>query len=337
MTGFEQSQGRFTRLLPDFRNLGVAIRIFILVLVITLFSAVLESQDISGTLSKFLELCSFVQPTLLCSFLIFYLITPKLRSVPYQFGILLSLFLLLSLVSILHSFACSIFDSFLIPNLSRCYLLSSVSFLIILFYFDLRQRALTPAIAEARIQALQARIRPHFLFNSINAVLSLIRSNPNLAETALEDMADLFRVLMSENRDLVPMAKEIALSRQYLALEKLRLVDRLIITWEIDSMPPDVLIPPLILQPLLENAVYHGIEPLEDGGEISIKIFKTNKQVHIILTNPYPSNGNHHSGNKIALSNIRERLSLHFDAEASLNHKILDNKYQVHILLPYHL
>ena len=102
-------------------------------------------------------------------------------------------------------------------------------------------------------------------------------------------------------------------------------------------MPPDLMIPPLILQPLLENAVYHGIEPLPEGGKISIKIYKTSKEVHIILTNPFLLNGNHHSGNKIALTNIRERLSLHFDAEASLTNRILDNEYQVHIILPYHL
>jgi len=122
-----------------------------------------------------------------------------------------------------------------------------------LAYFDLRARALSPAIAEARIQALQARIRPHFLYNSINAVLSLIRSEPRRAERALEDLADLFRVLMADNRTLAPIANEVELARKYLELELLRLGDRLKVTWRTDTMPGDALVPPLVLQPLVEN------------------------------------------------------------------------------------
>ena len=133
-------------------------------------------------------------------------------------------------------------------------------------YFHLRARALSPAIVEARLQALQARIRPHFLFNSINAVLSLVRSEPARAEIALQDMADLFRVLMRDNRDLAPLADELELCRQYLELEQLRLGERLTVDWNLKSMPADALVPPLVLQPLLENAVYHGIEPSSDAG-----------------------------------------------------------------------
>src|SRR5258708_5220496 len=114
---------------------------------------------------------------------------------------------------------------------------------IALAYFDFRMRALSPAIAEARIQALQARIRPHFLYNSINAVLSLIRSEPRRAERALEDLADLFRVLMADNRTLAPIANEVELARQYLALEELRLGERLRARWRIEGMPPDALVP----------------------------------------------------------------------------------------------
>jgi two-component system sensor histidine kinase AlgZ len=205
----------------------------------------------------------------------------------------------------------------------------------LLAYFNLRSRALSPALSEARLQALQARIRPHFLFNSINAVLSLIRSNPKRAESALEDMADLFRVLMADNRDLVKLEQEVALSRQYLGLEQLRLGERLQVTWHIEKMPHDALIPPLVLQPLLENAVYHGIEPSSQPGEICVNIYSSRNQVHLVLRNPYRNEGNHHSGNKMALGNIRERLALHFDAEASLSTQISDNAYQVHIVLPY--
>jgi two-component system, LytTR family, sensor histidine kinase AlgZ len=132
-----------------------------------------------------------------------------------------------------------------------------------LLYFDLRARALSPALTEARLQALQARIRPHFLFNSMNAVLSLIRTEPKRAERMLEDMSELFRVLMADNRKLSPLADELLLCRRYLEIEQIRLGDRLIVTWQVDAMPADALVPPLILQPLVENAVYHGIEPRE--------------------------------------------------------------------------
>lgn len=175
----------------------------------------------------------------------------------------------------------------------------------------------------------------YFLFNCINAVLSLIRSQPKRAETALEDMADLFRVLMADNRDLVPLAQEIALCRQYLALEKLRLEERLIIEWKVDDMPPDALIPPLLLQPLIENAVYHGIEPLATGGKITIQIYTKRNEVHLVLSNPYSIKNTKHIGNQMALKNIKERLTLHFDLEASLKSSLSNGEYQVHITLPH--
>jgi two-component system sensor histidine kinase AlgZ len=194
---------------------------------------------------------------------------------------------------------------------------------------------LSPALTEARLQALQARIRPHFLFNSLNAVLSLIRQDPKRAEVVLEDLAELFRVAMGNERELSPISKEIELCRQYLEIEQLRLGDRLKVIWHIDNMPPDALVPPLLLQPLLENAVYHGIEPRVEPGEIVIDIYVARQRVHAVLRNPYSPQGTHHSGNKMALNNIRERLQLHFDAEASLDMRVREDTYQVHIVLPY--
>ncbi|MFI4925832.1 MAG: sensor histidine kinase, partial [Vicinamibacteria bacterium] len=203
-------------------------------------------------------------------------------------------------------------------------------------YFRLRTRALSPAIAEARLQALQARIRPHFLFNSLNGVLSLVRRDPERAEEALHDMADLFRVLMRDNRDLAPLADEVELCRAYLELEKLRLGDRLIVEWNVKSMPADALVPPLVLQPICENAVYHGIEPSSQPGTVSVNIFLSKGEVHAVLRNPYrATGGSHHSGNKMALDNVRERLALHFDAEASLESRGGEHAYVVPIRMPY--
>jgi two-component system sensor histidine kinase AlgZ len=166
-------------------------------------------------------------------------------------------------------------------------------------------------------------------------VLSLIRQEPRRAETALENLADLFREVMGDNRQLAPLVREVELCRQYLDLEQLRLGERLNVVWRIDNMPGDALVPPLVLQPLLENAVYHGIEPRVEPGEISIDIYAARNQVHAVLRNPYAKAGDHHAGNKMALGNIRERLQLHFDAEASLETRMREDTYQVHIIMPY--
>src|SRR6185295_1350481 len=119
------------------------------------------------------------------------------------------------------------------------------------------------------------------------AVLSLIRQDPKRAEEVLEDMAELFRVLMADNRELTPLAREVELCRRYLDLEQLRLGDRLKVEWEIAQMPAQALVPPFVLQPLVENAVYHGIEPRVEPGVITIRIYRSGDQVHAVLRNPY--------------------------------------------------
>jgi two-component system sensor histidine kinase AlgZ len=141
---------------------------------------------------------------------------------------------------------------------------------------------------------------------------------------------------MRDNRDLAPLADEVQLCRQYLDLEKLRLGERLEVDWNVKSMPGDALVPPLMLQPLLENAVYHGIEPSSERGTVSINIFGSRDEIHVVLKNPYRADSpRHQSGNKMALANVRERLALHFDAEASLDSRVTRDGYEVHIRVPY--
>lgn len=214
---------------------------------------------------------------------------------------------------------------------------AALATLLLLGYFDLAARARSPALSEARLMALTARIRPHFLFNAINAVLGVLRSDPRRAERALEEMAELFRALMRDNRSLVPLSDELALARQYLDLEKLRLGERLQVRWEIDACPADALVPPLMLQPLLENAVYHGIEPASQPGELLVRMVGDpgkNGRLVIELSNPVVAGGEHHSGNRMALANIRERLMLFYDLEASLETAEREGRYSVLIILP---
>ncbi len=320
--------------LPNFQNLGIHLRILLIVNLLAIMAAILLSKELREFLPLLAQLSALVQPIILLSMLSLYVLYPIIAKLKYAQGIMAVLLLELIITYLIFTLMRYYFVSDSPTEIVRPCLLTAIVTGIVLYYFHLQERAYSPAIAEARLQALQARIRPHFLFNSINAVLSLIRSQPKRAEKALEDMADLFRVLMAENRDLVPLAQELALCHQYLDLEKLRLEDRLKITWKIDDMPSDAMIPPLILQPLLENAVYHGIEPMPDGGEIIVSLYTKQKELHIIISNPYTLQNNHHSGNKMALKNIKERLKLHFDLESSLKTNTNNNHYEVHISIP---
>jgi two-component system, LytTR family, sensor histidine kinase AlgZ len=335
MASINQNPPPLSIKLPDMRNLGVQLRVLVLANLMAVVAAVLLSETLLGAWQALLQISAAMQPVLLASMLLLFATHRRIARLPYAQGVLAVFLLVLSLTALLHAAANWLFGPEVAPSLLRLWFFAIVVTGTILAYFNMRGRALSPAITEARLQALQARIRPHFLFNCINAVLSLIRSDPHRAETALEDLADLFRVLMADNRQLVQLEGEVALCQQYLALEKLRLGERLNLVWHIEHMPKEALVPPLVLQPLLENAVYHGIEPSLEGGDVVIDIYRKGNEVHLTLINPYRRDGSHHSGNKMALSNIRERLALHFDAEAQLKIRVTDHQYQVHIVIPY--
>ncbi len=321
--------------MPDFRNVGTILRALIAVNVLVALAALLKESTWDGWVNELMDMVATVEPQLLLELLCLYIAGPWLKRLSYRGGILA--------VAVLTIVVCFVTDAlferldlFTPGLLVRRQLFGLLLVFALLFYFNLRAKALSPAFTEARLQALQARIRPHFLFNSLNAVLSLIRAEPKRAETALEDMAELFRVLMRDNRGLAPLEDEINLCRQYLDLETLRLGERLRIRWDLKGMPADALVPPLMLQPLLENAIYHGIEPSSAPGTVEIRVFQKDNEVHAILRNPFrPDGGLHRAGNKMALANLRERLALHFDAEASLLARAIDSTYEAHIVIPY--
>lgn len=191
------------------------------------------------------------------------------------------------------------------------------------------------AQSEARVQALQARIRPHFLFNSLNTVASLIHSNPDSAEAATLDLADLFRGSMRRADRLIPLEEELQLARQYLDMEKRRLGERLEIEWRVDDLPKGAAVLPLILQPLLENAVGHGIQSRQDGGLVSVYGRSEGDLVVITIKNPVAHGKVPEPGNGMAIRNIRERMALAFGSRASLvTNRDPDNFIAV-ISLPY--
>lgn len=320
--------------LPNFCNLGIMLRLLLIVNLLVFAAAVLRVEVGRELSSQYLVISVLAQPAIIISLITTCLLQPAFLKLAYWQG-----------VSAIFALEACIggglwyLTPYLIPFSAPPAFWQFAFFLmfttaVVLLYFDLRSRALSPALTEARLQALQARIRPHFLFNSINAVLSLIRTEPKRAERMLEDMAELFRVLMADNRKLTPLEDEIELCRRYLEIEQIRLGDRLVVTWQIDHLPKAALVPPLILQPLVENAVYHGIEPLDGVGELKIEIQDQGKQFFIRLTNPCQHNSTHINGNRMAIANIKERLQLHFDAEASLKADISQEQYVVTITLP---
>ena len=190
--------------------------------------------------------------------------------------------------------------------------------------------------ALARVHALQARIRPHFLFNSMNTIAALTRSNPAQAEEAVQDLADLFRATLSDQRQHITLAEELEVARTYQRIEQLRLGERLQVVWEVADLPPAAEVPSLLIQPLLENAIHHGIEPRAGGGIVSVSGVLDGDTIGITVRNPLPEDGGvHHAGNRIALANIRERMQLMYPGRASIDADRAGDEYIVRLRFPY--
>ena len=185
-------------------------------------------------------------------------------------------------------------------------------------WLDLRARIWQPANASARLAELQSRIRPHFLFNALNTALALVRLDPAKAETVLEDLAQLFRVALAEVGASVTLADEIDLAQRYLAIEQVRFGARLSVTWDLDPSAASARVPPLVLQPLVENAVRHGIEPAQEGGHVSVTTRRQRGQVLVTVSNTLAATeeGTPNPGHGMALYNVRERLRLLHDVAA---------------------
>jgi len=206
----------------------------------------------------------------------------------------------------------------------------------------LRARGRTPAATTARLTELQSRIRPHFLFNTLNSAIALVREEPAKAEALLEDLSDLFRVALIEQGESTTLAEEITLARRYLAIEEVRFGKRLQVQWNLDPRTDTARLPPLLLQPLVENAVKHGVEPSDRGGKLRVLTELRGSRVVVRITNTLPpkegkntSGDNHTSkGHGIALANVRARLALLHDVQGEFTAGVQDGLYQVRITLP---
>ncbi len=221
---------------------------------------------------------------------------------------------------------------FVVVSMAVALLLSAT--LLRYFYVTAQWQAQVAAHAQAQVQALQARIRPHFLFNSMNSIASLIRHEPASAERAVEDLAELFRAALGGGGEST-LDEELHLAERYLAIEALRLGPRLTVEWALEEILPRALaLPRLILQPLVENAVVHGIACRPEGGTIRIAARTDGRTLEIAVTNPLPprpapSHGNHHAQGSIA-----QRLTHRFGARARMTAGAQDGYYSATLTVP---
>ena len=205
------------------------------------------------------------------------------------------------------------------------------------FYMQHQWRENLESEVNARMQALQSRIRPHFFFNCMNTIASLTQKSPALAEEATEDLADLFRVCLQEVGRFSTLGEEIALCQRYIRIETHRFGERLKVVWETDDLPSTMTLPLLTLQPLIENAIYHGIESLPAGGVIFVRGTLSANCATIMIDNPLAADigTKNRRGNQIALDNLRERLSAHYDDCAELVTFRDKQRYITKIIVPH--
>lgn len=334
--------------LPDLRNPGVVLRVLLAVNLLALLTVAIQVDDPARFAGELALMAGRVEFPLLVTVVVLYLGAPvlsRLAPLPAHAAVFGVAALAAGAGESLAEPAAAVS----LRPLAWAWLAAALC----LAYFDWRSRRLSPALAEARLMALTARIRPHFFFNSLNGVLGVIRSEPRRAERALEELADLFRALMQDGRERVTLGEEVELAERYVDLERLRLGERLAVRWEFgaggggaggagggggDGARETLLrarVPSLMLQPLLENAVYHGIEPAADAGEVVVRIARRGAELRIEVDNPVAERGAHHAGNRLALDNIRERLMLFHDLEAGLDIDESGGRYRVRIRLPF--
>lgn len=216
------------------------------------------------------------------------------------------------------------------------------------FYVQVQLREQEQSELQSRIQALQSRIRPHFLFNSMNIIASLIATQPETAETVVEDLSELFRASLNDAGNQVPLADELDLCQRYVRIESLRLGERLQTKWDIAPLNQSeelqshglqsVKIPLLTLQPLLENAIYHGIQPIPEGGTINVHLRIDDAQVQVRIDNPLPPESGvgagESQGNRMALTNIRSRLQVLYGAQAELTNSVEEGRFVTRLRYP---
>lgn len=289
---------------------------------------------------------SMVMLSALISIAVFYIIYPMVRKFQVAWGVILSwvaCILVTGLVYISQPWLENQMLGFIFgtinSDITRIYLgvlgLFVVPIALSMEQLLLTQSEVTTLIKESEVSDLDFRIRPHFLFNSLNNVASLISIDPEKAEDGLLDLADMFRVILTDKRKLVPFSAEYEMAMKYMNLEKMRLGDRLQDEWKIENIDHDTLLPILTLQPLIENSIYHGIETRLDGGKVTIRAKQSNNNLYVSVVNPKPDFIKPSSkGNQIAQENLVNRFKYLYNNQAVIKQVETDSFYTVTIKVP---
>jgi len=309
---------------------GIVLIAELLAIVITLIARRISENLFQDLLliSLFVQWIALASAAALCGARRFLNTLPPRRAFGFAYLLLLAVVLAVSEASVWVLWLTGAVSSprpdwyayFHIQNFTVAAILNALALRYFLARHQLQQRTLSEA--RARLDAARARLRPHFLFNTMNIITSLIRSAPDKAETAVVDMADLFRSMINESENLVPVNHEIAFAQKYLDIEALRFDTRLQVEWGIGKFPRRAVMPVLTLQPLLENAIQHGIEPSPTGGTIGIRLWEDGETLHISVTNPLPrtkSKSAVTAGSERMLDNLRLRLASHYGEAAQLD------------------
>jgi two-component system sensor histidine kinase AlgZ len=335
--------------LPDFRNMAAVFKLLVVSQLLALFLLMTEITTLSpfpwvalGLKSLLLSWVAMSSAGLFCA------LRPQLMRVRRSYAAFIIFFLFLALVAFFTFLAEGVLlflnirqpgEVKLVLALARNLIMGGIIAGLVLRYFFLQEQLLRRQRTEltARLQALQARIRPHFLFNSMNIIASLISVDPDMAEEVVEDLSSLFRASLKAEGE-VPLTDELELCKRYLNIEHIRLGNRLTLDWRVENLPPGLRIPALTLQPLLENAIYHGVEPASSPAKVTILVTWTGQEVTIVITNPYyPDRRSQHKGNRMALGNIKERLRAHYGEKAKLHSQATENLYTTYLSYPFAL
>lgn len=330
-------------LIADFCGYRTLVQVMVAMVLLAIVMLLVPGQSLSESLESLGLICLFLFWLGLLSLAVLCLSSRLLRKLPLSLSVVMT-FVLIQMVTLAvsegaYQLAANIeLLRHLLPQDHPLFLLRNTAISIIIsgvaLYNMYLQRQLQLRIAaenHARIMALQARIRPHFLFNSMNTIAALTRLDAAAAEQAVLDLSDIYRAALKTDVTELPLAQELELVRHYLAVEKLRLGERLRVCWDIDETANPAMVPALLLQPLVENAVYHGIEVLPAGGEVSISTSLRHGVLQVSVQNPVADGGSVHAGNQEALLNIAERLQLTFAGRARMQTASENNIYRVDI------
>jgi len=320
--------------IPDGCNLGVVLRVLLGVNVAMLVVALAGAQTPADALTTLLTSAALVEPAALLSLILWCLLRRGLPPLPLHVQRGLAWLVPVVVAGVMLAVFGRITPELQGGRMLMPLAMALIAGIVIQHYLELRARAFSPAVAEARFQALQSRIRPHFFFNSLNAVLAVVREDPKRAERMLESVADLFRAVMGDVRKLVPFEQELGLCRQYVEIEQTRLGERLKIDWQIGAVHPRARVPQLLLQPVIENAVRYGAEKIEGECEIVVRIRQLGFNLEFFVSNPIAREPIQREGNQIGLTNIRGRLALIYDLEAKLDARVRRDRFELTMTIP---